>query len=152
MSVFHSVYRTAGVRSECQDFYEGSNAPIPLSAQPAKHKKSNQRNASRHRYAFFPASKALASSSANLSSVANSCSAFFFANSLQNLLFARITSPYFKNINGITPNTKLTNPSRLHAHAIPSRSYIGLAANGRITANRLREHDAAAIALAEKIS
>ena len=55
-------------------------------------------------------------------------------------------------MNGITPNTKLTNPNKLHAHAIPSRSYIGLAANGRITANKLREHDAAAKALAEKSS
>jgi len=113
---------------------------------------SKHDHVSLHLYAFFPASKALASSSAYLSSVANSCSSFFFANSLQNLLFALITSPYFKNINGITPKTKLTNPSKLHAHAIPRRSYIGLAANGKMTANKLREHDAAAKALAEKSS
>ena len=40
------------------------------------------------------------------------------------------------------------NPSVLHAQAIPSRSYIGVVANGSATARMLREHDAAAMALA----
>jgi hypothetical protein len=68
------------------------------------------------------------------------------------LLFFRIVAPYLKNINGITPKSRLTNPSKPHAHPIPNLSYIGAVANGSATASTLREHDAAAMALAEKIS
>lgn len=63
-----------------------------------------------------------------------------------------MVAPYLRNMNGITPRTMDMNPRRLHAQAIPRRSYIGAVANGSATANILREHDAAAIALAEKIS
>lgn len=47
---------------------------------------------------------------------------------------------------------RLRKPSVEHAQATPSRLYIGLAAKGKMVPKELREHDAAAIALAAKIS
>lgn len=85
-------------------------------------------------------------------SLSSSIWAFLAWSSWQNLLWARIRSPYLINANGMIVIPKLRKPSRLLAQGIPSLRYMGRAASGSTAPKMLRQQLVADMPLAAKIS